>query len=181
MSIRFACRLVPLLACALRATDAQVMTATTSTTLFTATLRPIDAVTFTPYALASSLGGSPLAVGLSSVSVTSADRVILRRVALSGITVSTPQGIANGTYSVRFTIARATEPLTLTVTAGGTTTQCTLQVQLLYASTAPTQTCDTGQFAVANQQLLASIQVAWISPNQAGELDVTSITVNRWK
>ena len=181
MSIRGRRYLIPLALLGAATADAQLIlrTPTTSTPVLTAAATtPIATVAFAPYSLGSSLGGSPISLGLTGVTITSPASVTLRRVVFSSVTLSTPQGLPNGTYSVQFAFTRVTEPLTLMMSAG-TTAQCTLQVALLV--TAPAQVCDTGPITVTDGRMLMSLQIAATSANQQGELDLTNITVNRWR
>jgi len=107
----------------------------------------------------------------------------------SGIFLGTPQGIANGNYSVVLTVPWANAPATVLFLRGSSVVgQCSIQQQSSYAAGAPVQRCESGPIAVTdgNLNLMVEIQrpaTCDTSPQciSGQQLNVSQVTWNLWR
>ena len=159
-----------------------------TTTLKTA--RPVLVATssFAPGSFGGTFNGSPVMIGLAWVSLSnSTDPVVLGQYKESGVLVQTPQGIANGIYSVEFTIPWANAAATVSVMRGTTEiAQCPIQQQLSYAAGSLIQRCDSGPVSVSDGNLNLLIQIKDPNPScltcrSAQQLSVSKVTINLWR
>jgi hypothetical protein len=154
----------------------------------TARLAPLATSSFAPTSFGGTFNGSPVTIALGWVSLTGpADPVLMGQYKDSGIRLETPQGIANGNYSVEFAIPWANAPATLSLVRGTTEiAQCAVQQQLSYAAGSLVQRCDSGPIPVSDGNLNLTIQIKDPNPTcptcrSAQQLSVSRITINLWR
>lgn len=150
-------------------------------------LTPLATASFAPASFGGTFSGSYVTIGLAWVSLNSpTEPVLLGQHKDSGILVQTPQGIANGNYSVDFTIPWSNQPATLGLVRGNTEiAQCAIQQQLSYASGSPIQRCSSGTISVTDGSLNLVLQIKNPNPScqtciSSQQLSVSQITINRW-
>lgn len=154
-----------------------------------ARVAPLASASFAPASFGGTFNGSFVTIGLAWVSVTSgaAQPVYLGQNKDSGILVQTPQGIANGNYSVGFTIPWANQPATLAFLRGNTeVAQCAIQEQLSYAPGSPVQQCDSGPISVSDGNLNLTLQIKHPNPScqtciSSQQVSVSQVTINLWR
>jgi hypothetical protein len=161
----------------------------TTTITRTAKLAPLASASFAPASFGGTFNGSPLTIGLAWVSVTSGpgQPVYLGQNKDSGILVQTPQGIANGNYSVELLVPWANQAATLSFVRGNTEiAQCPIQQQSSYAAGSLIQRCDSGLIAVSDGSLNVTIQIKNPNPTcsvciSSQQLSVSQVTINLWR
>jgi hypothetical protein len=159
------------------------------TALRTALLAPLASSNLAMNSFGGTFNGSPVTMGLSWVSLTGpAEPVLMGLMTGSTIVLGTPQGIANGNYSVVVTIPWSNQAATLSFVRAGNieVAQCSIQMQTSYAAGAPVQRCDSGTFAVSDGKLNLAIQIKNPNPSCATcvwqhQLTVSQVTLNLWR
>lgn len=148
---------------------------------------PLATASFAPASFGGTFNGSVLTIGLGWVSSTSpAAPVYMGQYKDSGILVETPQGIANGNYSVEFMIPWANQPATMSLVRGTTeVAQCPIQQQLSYAPGSLVQRCDSGLISVSDGKLNLTLQIKNPNPScqtciSSQQVSVSQVTINRW-
>lgn len=166
-----------------------ISTATNQSLLRSSLLTPLATASFAPLSFGGTFNGSLVSIGLSWVSVNYPnDPALMGLMTGSTIGIGTPQGIANGNYSVVISVpwSNAAQTLELLGTGGAPVASCNLQQQLSYAAGAPVQQCDSGPLAVTNGKLEMVVRIK--NPNPGcpnctwpNQLTVSQITLNLWK
>lgn len=162
---------------------------TTTQTLRSSFLTPLATANFAPLSFGGTFNGSLVSIGLSWVTVNYPnDPALMGLMTGSNIGIGSPQGIANGNYSVVLSVpwSNAAQSLEFLGTGGAPVATCNLQQQLSYAAGAPVQQCDTGQFAITNGKLEMVVRIK--NPNPGcpnctwpNQLSVSQITLNLWR
>ena len=141
--------------------------------------KPISTVTFTPYSLSGTLDGVNVLANMWAVTVATMSRVLLQSYHQSQIRLYTnpAQPLPGGAYDVVFSIPWVGGGgAAATITRAGTVLgQCQLAQQTSYAAGAPIQTCVARIFDVTDGKLDVEIKI------DAGQFDVSNITVNRYR
>ena len=153
----------------------------------TRTPTPISSVSFTPFETGMTIDGKPLAVNLVWVSVVPPSHAVgLARsgnaaIGNSAVNVYAPNGLADGVYSVRFTIGWVNFPSTVAILGFNRVliTTCSVQAQTSTDPNAPVQVCEATGLRVAGTPFTARLEVTDGTAN--AQVQVTRITVNRYR
>ena len=142
------------------------------------TRTPIASLSFRPYDLGGTLEGKPVSALLGKVSVTTPVTVMMEWLAKPTITVTAPQGLADGVYSVEYHISSANNPASLRIaSSSGDLGTCSVQAQ---TSTAPVQKCEARDINVVDGKL-PTMWLEFTSGVLSLQLQVSRIVVNRWR
>lgn len=167
--------------------SAQILQTAPRTELTRVRLTPLATASFAPLSFGGTFSGSYVNIALFWVIASSANApVTLGQYKDSGIGIETPQGIANGNYSVEFMVPWSNQAATLSISRNNTEiAQCAIQQQLSYAPGSLVQRCDSGLISVSDGRLSLILQIKNPNPScqtciSSQQLNVSEIKMNRW-